>query len=249
MQHLVCGDHAATQLRLALGAHAQILVLRDDLAIGPLQDIDQAPCSARVSFWQQLWDKQAPLQPDFGQAMLQELRTLEHLSGTLTLWHGDSCTEQLSLARVAYQQRNNPQPLWEVPCGVLPQQPRRTVSLCSPATLRELAQYRRQLSTTRRQQLAQCWLQQCRANAELRLWQAGQLVGQHYAEIDQALLAACQQSTDLAHAMAQVMRHSVGFYPTDSFLLWRARLLHNQGLIELRGPPGDYGYRGLRLVH
>ena len=248
MQHLVCGDHAAQQLRLALGPHAQIQVLRDDLAIGPLHDIDQPPCRQRVAFWQQLWDAAAPNQPDFAHAIEHERQTLEQLTGALTLWHGDSCSEQLSLARVAWHQRHHSAPLWEVACGVLPQRPRRTVSLCSPEQLQELGHYRRLLSSSRKQQLASDWQQLRNANAELRLWQDGRLCGGSFETIDQALLAACQHRQYLAEAMAHVMRHSTGFYPTDSFLLWRARQLHHQGLIELTGSPGEYGYRGLRLA-
>jgi hypothetical protein len=248
MQHLVCGDLAASQLRQALGPTAEIQVLRDDLAIGPLSDIDTPPCSARVAFWQQAWAADWPNQPDFARGITEDARWLAQLQEEVTLWHGDSCSEQLLLTRVAAALSAKPQPLWHAACGRLPAQPRRTVSLCAPALLKQRHSQRQLLSSEQRQQLAESWRTQCRDNAEIRLWQDGAFHPQTFAELDQALLAACGRFRELPRAMAQVMADTSGFFPTDALLLWRARELERQDRIRLSGEPGEYGYRGLQVA-
>lgn len=246
MLHIVCGDLAQITLQQTLGPEARIQVLRDDLAIGPLGDIDSPPCAARAAFWNQAWADRWPSKPDFATDLAEDARWLAQLQEEVTVWHGDSCSEQLLLTRVAAA-LNGRAPLWEVACGRLPQLPRRTVSLCAPELLNELHGQRRLVTAERREQLAGVWWQQCREDANVRLWQDGVFSGQDFDEVDQALLAACGQSGELARAMAQVMADTTGFYPTDLFLLWRARELERQGLIRLGGESGEYGYRGLQV--
>lgn len=245
MLHLVCGDLAQVVLQQALGPQARIQVLRDDLAIGPLRDIQTPPCTARVAFWAGLWPHAWLAPPDFAGDLAADARGLARLDETVTVWHGDSCSEQLLLTRVAAALAQRSQPIWEVACGQLPQWPRRTVSLCAPALLATLHQQRRLLTRERCAQLADTWRQQCLANAEVRLWQGGGFHGQSFDSIDQALLAACAEPGQLAAAMARVMADSRGFFPTDLLLLWRARELERRGLLRLSGEPGEYAYRGL----
>lgn len=248
MLHLVCGDLAGTVLQQALGPQARIRVLRDDLAVGPLRDIDAPPCAARVEFWTRLWPAAGLTPPDFAGELVDDARWLAQLDEAVTVWHGDSCSEQLLLARVASASARAGRPLWEVACGQLPQWPRRTVSLCAPALLAELDGQRRLVTGGRRARLMDAWHQQCQADADLRLWQNGAFEAQPFAVIDQSLLAACSRSTELAPAMAEVMAECRGFFPTDLFLLWRARVLQARGLLRLSGEPGEYGYRGLRVA-
>ena len=51
MWHLTCGDLAADSVRPLLGADDEVRVLRDDLAVGPLDDVECPPCTVRVAFW------------------------------------------------------------------------------------------------------------------------------------------------------------------------------------------------------
>ena len=46
MWHLTCGDLAADSVRPLLADGSEVRVLRDDLAVGPLADIDIPPCGA-----------------------------------------------------------------------------------------------------------------------------------------------------------------------------------------------------------
>jgi hypothetical protein len=248
MLHLVCGDLAGEVLRKALGPQARIRVLRDDLAVGPLRDIESPPCAARVAFWEQVWPAQLPGRPDFAGELTGDAGWLAQLDEAVTLWHGDSCSEQLLLTRVAASLDQSGAPLWEVACGQLPTGPRRTVSLCSPTQLASLYQQARALDGERRRALAAIWREQCHLNAEIRLWQDGRFVSQGFAELDQALLDACGRHGQLAEAMGQVMAGTRGFFPTDLLLFWRARELQARGLLRLAGEPGAYGYRDLRVT-
>ncbi|WP_083840279.1 DUF1835 domain-containing protein [Pseudomonas sp. S9] len=72
MWHLVCGDNAVAGVTHCIGAETarqSLRVMRDDLAVGPLADIDTPPCQMRSDFWQQLLPASVQLQPDFGSGL------------------------------------------------------------------------------------------------------------------------------------------------------------------------------------
>jgi len=244
MWHLVCGDAAVAGVRFVLGedtADCTLRVMRDDLAVGPLQDIDNPPCSARSVYWQNLWPQSMQPVPDFAAGLQADAHWLSTLSSGqrgVTVWHGDSCSEQLLLARVAQALAGSTIELWEVACGNPQLPPRRAVSLCQPQQLQELYAQRQLLGASRRSELAAHWQQAQQHNAAIRIWHAGRFKHHEHALVDGPLLQYCsEQWQPLARVMAEVMAQSKGFFPTDAFLHWRARELALAGQLQLAQPP------------
>lgn len=243
MWHLICGDAATAGVRFALGqdvADESLRVMRDDLAVGPLQDIDMPPCIARSAFWQGVWPQSERPIPDFTASLSEDARWLAGLANAgraVTVWHGDSCSEQLLLARLAHALAGSAVELWEVACGNPQLPPRRAVSLRRPEELPALYQQRQRLDANRRAVLAEQWQQATHHNAAIRTWYAGSFQHHEHALVDKPLLQACTAEWQpLARVMASVMAQSDGFFPTDFFLHWRARELAQAGLLELALP-------------
>lgn len=99
--------------------------------------------------------------------------------------------------------------------------------------------------------MAAQWQAAINDNAAIRLWRAGRFQSRAHAYIDEPRLAACSAEWQpLARAMAEVMAHCDGFFPTDVFLYWRARALAAQGRLMLDGSDQDgYAERLVRLLH
>ena len=256
MWHLICGDAATEGVRFALGqdvAAESLRVMRDDLAVGPLEDVDTPPCNARSAYWQAVWPQSELPIPDFATGLREDARRLAGLASggrAVTVWHGDSCSEQLLLARLAHALEGSAVELWEVACGNPQLPPRRTVSLRRPEELVTLYQRRRRLDASRRTLLAGQWRQALQHNADIRTWYAGHFQQRPYALVDEPLLRGCTQHWQpLARIMAEVMGQSDGFFPTDFFLYWRARELAADGRIEL-DKSAAYGYaeQQVRLI-
>jgi hypothetical protein len=243
MWHLICGDAAAEGVRFALGndvAEESLRVMRDDLAVGPLEDVDTPPCSVRSAYWQGVWPQSEQPVPDFTAGLSEDARWLVGLATgerAVTVWHGDSCSEQLLLARLAHALAGSAVELWEVACGNPQVSPRRAVSLRRPEELPALYQQRLELDANRRVLLAEQWQQAKHHNAAIRTWYAGSFQHCEYGLLDKPLLHACTAAWQpLARVMAGVMAQSDGFFPTDFFLHWRARELAQAGLLELALP-------------
>jgi hypothetical protein len=255
MWHLVCGDNAVAGVTQVIGEAAAatgLRVLRDDLAVGPLADVDTPPCAARVAFWQALWPESVQPAPDFATALPADARWLADLAEQgqpVTVWHGDSASEQLLLARVAHALEHSSLALWEVPCGTGDSrvETRKAVAMHAPDALVALAQPR-EIAAPRRQALATQWRDVLADNALIHRWQAGDFAGEHYQRIDADLLRhARDEAQPLARLMADVMARNDGFFATDYFLFWRARELAAAGALCISGEPGEYGYRGLQV--
>jgi hypothetical protein len=252
--HLTCGDLAGDSVRALLAEHepqAQVRVLRDDLAVGPLIDVDRAPCAARAAFWERVWPAEVTPRPALANDLAADALWLAELSNhaqAVTVWHGDSASEQLLLARVAAALQGSSCMLNEVACGTGDSSVsrRKAVSMHSPEALAEL--YKPQaISASRRGELAVAWHQQCASPYDIRRWRDGTFQGEDYRTIDVALVAACSSAFGpLARAMAEVMGHCDGFFATDFFLYWRARELAAAAQLELLGDPVA-GYRDLQV--
>src|SRR5690606_12616189 len=138
----------------------------------------------------------------------------------VTVWHGDSASEQLLLARVAAALEGSSLPFREVPCGTGDSRvgPRMAVSMHAPEALAALYQPRA----------------------------VGRFAAEDHGRIDGQLLAACGADwMRLARAMAEVMSRCDGFFATDLFLYWRARQLAQRGTIQLSDSTAA-DYRGVQ---
>ncbi len=240
MWHLTCGDLAADSVRRLLGEGngEAVRVLRDDLAVGPLADIESSLCAERAAFWGGVWPAALTPRPDFTAGISDDAEWLAGLasqSRSVTVWHGDSASEQLMLTRVAAALEGSALPFREVACGSGDSRvgSRMAVSMHAPDALATL--YRpRIVEPARLADLASQWCAVVQENAAIRRWANGRFAGEDYEAIDRELATACRTDwMPLARAMAQVMGHCDGFFPTDLFLYWRARELAERGIIEL----------------
>ncbi|MEN0106024.1 MAG: DUF1835 domain-containing protein [Pseudomonas sp.] len=252
MWHVVCGDNAVEGVTRVVGEDLSLQVLRDDLAVGPLAGVDRAPCSERAAFWQTVWPAAVQPAPDFAGGLGDDVQWLNQLAThtePVTLWHGDSCSEQLMLCRVAAALKHSHLPFFEVPCGTGDSRVawRRAVAMHAPDDLLNLYQPKL-VSPARRQHLAAQWQQAVAENALVRRWFDGAFHGEDYRVIDTALLAACSdQWQPLARAMAEVMGHCDGFFATDFFLFWRARELAKAGRLLLSADADQHTYSELSV--
>lgn len=252
MWHVVCGDNAVEGVTRVIGEALSLQVLRDDLAVGPLVDVDQPPCAERAAFWQTVWPAAVQPAPDFATALSDDVHWLASLANEtkpVTLWHGDSASEQLMLCRVAAALQHSDLPFFEVPCGTGDSRVawRRAVAMHAPDELVSLYQPRL-VSPARRQQLAAQWQQVVAQNEMIRRWSNNQFQGEGYLTIDAALRAACTHEWQpLARAMAEVMGHCDGFFASDFFLFWRARELAKMGKVVFSADAEVVSYAGLEV--
>lgn len=254
MWHLVCGDVAVVGVAHVLGEDAArgVRVLRDDLAVGPLIDVEQLPCAARAGFWLDVWPDVVTPRPDFGEGLsadAQWLAGLAHQNQPVTVWHGDSCSEQLMLARAAAALEGSDLPLWEVTCGTGDSSvaQRRALGMIEPSVLGTYYQPER-VEADRQARLATQWRSAVADNAAIRRWRGGEFHGEDHAAVDAIFLAACTHEWQpLPRVMAELMAGIDGFFVTDFFAFWRARELAAQGHVELGGTAGQHGYGGLSV--
>ena len=237
MWHITCGDLAAESVRPLLADGSEVRVLRDDLAVGPLADIESPPCRMRMAFWEAVWPAGLEPRPDFSgiAADAEWLARLSKQARQVTVWHGDSASEQLMLARVAAALEGSSIALHEVACGTGDSRVgmRMAVSMNAPDALTALYQPRL-VGPERLVELAGQWRATVRESAAIRRWVEGRFVGEDQSRIDGELVAACGDDwMPLARAMAEVMGHCDGFFPTDLYLYWRARELARSGVIRL----------------
>jgi len=254
MWHLVCGDNAVAGVSHVIGqeAAAGLRVLRDDLAVGPLGDVDTPPCAARAAFWGAVWPAGLMPVPDFAADLPADAQWLAGLAlqeRPVTVWHGDSASEQLLLARVAHALEGSGVSLIEVPCGTGNSwvQSRQAVAMHAPQALLTLAKPR-VVEAERRASLAAQWRAAVADDGLIHRWQAGRFTAEDYQIIDAALLRhARAEPQPLARVMAEVMARCDGFFATDFFLFWRARELAASGQLLVDGEPGEHGYSGLQV--
>lgn len=255
MWHLVCGDNAVAGVTQVIGqpaADAGLRVLRDDLAVGPLADIDAPPCAGRAAFWSAVWPQGVTPVPDFARdlpADAQWLSGLARQERPVTVWHADSASEQLLLARVANALEGTEVALIEVACGTGNSwvQSRQAVAMREPQALLKLARPR-PVEAERHATLAAQWRAVVADGGLIHRWQAGAFSTEDYRLIDAALLHhASAEPQPLPRVMAEVMKRCDGFFATDYFLFWRARELAAAGQLVLDGEPGECGYAALQV--
>ncbi len=176
MWHITCGDLAADSVRQLLAEGNEVRILRDDLAVGPLADIESPPCETRMAFWEGVWPVGLEPRPDFsGIASDAEwLARLPDQSRQITIWHGDSASEQLMLARVAAALEGSSIQLHEVACGTGDSRvgTRMAVSMRAPDALAALYQPRL-VEPARIADLSNQWRAAIEENAAIRRWVDG----------------------------------------------------------------------------
>ncbi|SDH21927.1 protein of unknown function [Pseudomonas flavescens] len=255
MWHLVCGDNAVEGVSHVIGQQAAddgLRVMRDDLAVGPLGDVDVPPCAARVTFWGAVWPEGVMPVADFAAGLpadAQWIAGLARQKRPVTVWHGDSASEQLLLARVVHALEGSDVLLLEVTCGTGNSwvQSRKAVAMHAPQTLFALAKPK-PVEPERRASLAAQWHSAVTDGGLIHRWQAGSFTAEDYQAIDAALLRQSRaEPQPLARVMAEVMARCDGFFASDYFLFWRARELAADGLLVLDGEPGEHGYSGLQV--
>lgn len=260
--HVVCGDVAAQQLRAAMAlAHRAdpVLVLRDDLAIGPLREIDENE-RQRAAFWQRVAPSAGR---DYAGELREELITLQRLAegdATIVGWHGDSASDQLTLRRLAYTLRNTPARLNEVPLRATdlptPASPataaiaarRTSVGMYAPEVLMDRFARIAPISLLRIGRLSLEWRALKQVNAQVRRWTHNTFEGSNFSEIDEQILTQAPVTwTPMAAFLGDMMGRIDGFFATDSFLLWRCRELGAAGRLALRGDTTSAAACELRL--
>ncbi len=245
--HVVCGDIAAQQLRAAMAQALRadpVLVLRDDLAIGPVREIDENE-RQRAAFWQRV----APAAGrDYAGELREELAALQRLAegdNAVVCWHGDSASDQLMLRRVAFTLRGTPARLNEIalrggdlaPGGAGYGPERRTsVGMYAPEILAERFARIAPISLLRIGRLSLEWRALKQVNAQVRRWVHNTFEGATFAQIDEQIITLAPVAwTPMAAFLGETMPRIEGFFATDTFLLWRCRELGAAGRLALRG--------------
>jgi Domain of unknown function (DUF1835)/Protein of unknown function len=247
--HVVNGDHAADLLHDALataGRDDRVVCLRDDLAIGPLEGIDDDPQS-RIAFWQSVLDEpERDLREEF-EAQATALAELAQTRTEIAVWHGQSAADQLMLRRVAFYLRNAPQRLNEIGLTLREADPaclgpgdQIAVGRYSPDILRARLPTIAPISVLRISRLALEWQELKRVNSEIRRLATNTFVGSAFHELDALVLERATAGWQPLNRLAgQVMGANIGFLATDVLVSWRIRLLAEAGRLRLRGTGKD----------
>jgi hypothetical protein len=262
--HVCCGDSAAELIRASLGLPASaVLILRDDLAVGPLVDVDDARPQARADFWADVLAGEALEAIESGGPMIDllaaEAEILKHLSpdrGRITLWHGTGAAEQLMLRRALWALRDATVPVVEevaVGKGSFPGPGRgrggmTAVAMLAPGHVARTAATARPVAPDRRARLAASWEALRADGGGLRHAEGdGETITTHPidAHDEEILAAAGPDWMPAARVIGQPMGEITGFFATDSFVFWRLRQLAALGRVEFDGPPT--AIRGCRV--
>jgi hypothetical protein len=247
--HLTNGDVAAESLRTALldaGRDVRVHALRDDLAVGPLRGVDDAP-DVRADFWDRV---SGDTRRDFLREFSEQAAALENIArgeANLVVWHGESASDQLMLRRVCYHLRNSPQRLNEVRLSILDltdpgawahsRKDRATsVGMFAPPVLQSRVQDAAPISVLRISRLALEWQEVKHANGETRRWRDNTFTSGSFAELDALIFEHVTEDWQPAARVAvELMTAELGFLVSDSIVLWRFRELAATRRIKLRG--------------
>ncbi|BEV73123.1 hypothetical protein THUN1379_26050 [Paludibacterium sp. THUN1379] len=229
--HVCPAGDAELRVRALVGEE-RVLALVDDLAIGPLADIDQSSPQARVAFWQNLFavspldiDWQCELQRDG-----QRLSALAHGAGEVVIWHGTHASEWLMNLRVHHWLQASPVPVSEVCVGETGVEPL-ALAMLEDAGWAALPTRRRLIAAEERQVRAREWGEWREAGRGVRDWLAGSLQERPLSCHDDYLVSLAGAAARplprlLGQAMAETGR-------SDTFCLWRVSCLLADGRLRL----------------
>lgn len=247
--HVVNGDLAARLLGEALeaaGRRDRIVVLRDDLAFGPLRSIDESN-AARIAFWQRaLGAGEHGLSQtiiDAFDASTLALRGLANDDGSeVVAWHAQNAGDQLMLRRVAYHLRHAPQRLSEIGMPArslvgrikaMPGEP-----CCTPVAMAARLHAIAPISLLRIGRLALEWQALKQLGHEVRRWRDNTFQSASFSDIDGAIIELASLQWQSYLGLAQRIRAiDPGSVATDALIAWRCRELAAQGRISLDGDP------------
>jgi hypothetical protein len=261
--HVANGDVAAQSLTEALKQaerDERVVTLRDDLAVGPLRDIDDSGF-ARATFWRLVMNSTQDYEDDL-EKQLALIGQLARGDGQIVIWHGQSAADQLTLRRVAYHLRNAPQRLNEakltqqdlsIPASdAQPDRVRRpdgatSVGMFSPKQLLAKLPTAAPISVLRISRLALEWQEAKYASADTRRLREGMLVSGNWLDIDEALLdSAGPEWLPARRVVAGAMARRFDFLLSDSIGFWRCRELVTAGRLKIRGTPSEIADAELR---
>ncbi|MEJ2792090.1 DUF3658 domain-containing protein [Iodobacter sp. LRB] len=238
--NLVLGDFAADLLRQLLGPYADIRIHQDDLALGPLNDIDHVYPAARIQFWNEVF----PLSSfDFSDALPAGNAQLAALPEDLTFWAGTSCGEALLLRRLAWWRYQKGQSFkltmpdttgadsyiaGQVPLSLIgPEQIESASSeLIPPAQLHKLAQE---------------WQALTQQTSMFRGWNGETFQHLDASTLDSEMLDLISDNYLPCRQIALLwMQSAKGFFRSDVLAMWRLRSLAAQGKIEMESHPDQH---------
>ncbi|HTJ92486.1 MAG TPA: DUF1835 domain-containing protein [Pararobbsia sp.] len=243
--HVVNGDSAAEVLGHALtaaGLDEPVICLPDDLAIGPLGQIDDTP-STRARFWQSVLGTDDPELTEAFEAEAASIAALAESDAEVVVWHGRSAGDQLTLRRVAFHLRATPERFNEVGLTVHELDPahlgpggQTAVALYSPDILRARLPAVAPVSVLRMTRLALEWQELKYVNSDIRRLYTDTFVGAGFAEIDALIIEHLGDDWQtLNRFVGSIMVANTGFYATDTLVDWRIRSLVNAGTVTVRG--------------
>lgn len=272
--HLTNGDVAADSLRTALqqaGRDERVLALRDDLAVGPLRGVDDAP-DVRAEFWQRVIGEGVSMDTpregvpregaprDFTREFSEQAASLQQVTdddSQVVVWHAESASDQLTLRRVCYHLRNSPQRLNEVRLSIRDltdpgawahsrTDQATSVGMFAPDSLAKRLPGVAPISVLRISRLALEWQEVKQANAETRRWRDNTFTSGTFGDLDALILEYASDTWQPAARIgAQLMARELGYLVSDNIVLWRFRELAAAGRVDLRGDAS--GWRALEL--
>ncbi|MDR5737273.1 DUF1835 domain-containing protein [Caballeronia sp. LZ016] len=254
--HVTNGDSAARSLTEALllaGRDDQVIALRDDLAVGPIRDVDESPV-ARATFWRHVWNSAVDFEAEL-KAQQALFGRLARGDAQVVVWHGQSAADQLTLRRVAYHLRNVPQRLNEAKLAfddlsvaapdAHPEEASRpdratAVGMFSPHQLVAKLPSAAPISVLRISRLALEWQEAKHSNAENRRLRDNMLVSGTWTDVDEAMLDIATSEWRPARRIAgEAMTQQFDFLLSDSVAFWRCRELVAAGRLKIRGTPSE----------
>jgi Domain of unknown function (DUF1835)/Protein of unknown function len=249
--HAVNGDRGAALLMAALELPPEdIHVHRDDLAFGPLHDVDEVQPGQRAAFWREAAG--VHYMRDFDHDLARESAKhakLKTAGRPVCIWHGQSSSDELMLRRMAAYLSGSGCTISEVllTAEYLHEAPfgdKTSIGLYLPAELRRAALSTR--AVTERQLLvwAAEWRTYKNESADVRFWLADETDANHrqfhgvpFDAIDLVILRHLPVEWE---PVATTLRRSMslidgGLFATDLIVWWRMRELAIHAALQVRG--------------
>lgn len=248
--HVVNGDSGAAVLMAALELPPEDLhVHRDDLAFGPLQDVDEPEPVQRAAFWREVAGREVL---DFGRDLARESAKLAKLQASdrpVCIWHGQSASDQLMLRRIAAYLAGGGRAVSEVALAAeylndAPFGDKTSIGLFQPGELRRAVLATRAVAEAQLSAWAAEWQRLKAEPADIRFWLADEADPAtrrfHGAPFDAIDLVILRHLTQEWEPAATTLRRSMslidgGVFVSDRIVWWRLRELARHGALQARG--------------